>query len=377
MVVLLRRALFSFMMLCLVSVGGFSQYPFRIQVKTSSLNQAKVNFFLLDNRWIKEISKDSIIFKDNGFTIAGVLKQPGSIARFSTVYKGKYISVDFALDSGETRLNLDVLAQARPALSLSNLNSKSNALFLELRNIVQTHFKAAQQRSGKVNELLNHPELHEAMLNSQINFLKGYPNDFFSVLALYHLSHFSKERPYAQSILRALAGLGDTVRNSPLGKQLYVEKQQLLENLNSAQKGKKVLEFSIKELNGKIFNNASLAGQNYLLVFSAVWCAPCQEELPHLKRIYGNYKDKGLKVVYFNDDNNFEKWKAHVAKNQLDWINVSEGLSASERKITKSFGIYGIPACILVGKDGTILYNSDQEDIGLHQLEAHIKPLFD
>ncbi|WP_084240085.1 TlpA family protein disulfide reductase [Pedobacter africanus] len=87
-------------------------------------------------------------------------------------------------------------------------------------------------------------------------------------------------------------------------------------------------------MNDKTFTNSSLAGQNYLIVFCATWCDPCQQELPRLKEIYDQYKVKGLKVVYFNLDNRVELWKAYVLKNKLDWINVSKKLKA---KVFKKF----------------------------------------
>jgi len=77
--------------------------------------------------------------------------------------------------------------------------------------------------------------------------------------------------------------------------------------------------------------------------------------------------------VYFNIDDDVVKWKAHVKKNQLSWINVSEKQKFSNSKIPKSFGVYAVPTCILVDTSGKITYNSDQEDVGLNQLEAAIK----
>lgn len=129
------------------------------------------------------------------------------------------------------------------------------------------------------------------------------------------------------------------------------------------------------DINNKIFNNNSLLGRNYLIVFSATWCIPCQYQLPKLKQLYENYKSKGLIVVYFNNDDNVKKWKAHVQKNKLSWINVSERLKPSQSKIQKSFAIYAVPTCLLIDKTGKIVYNSNETDTELTELEANVKRL--
>lgn len=97
------------------------------------------------------------------------------------------------------------------------------------------------------------------------------------------------------------------------------------------------------------------------------------EKLPKLKELYRTYKKKGLKVIYFNNDDNVTRWKEHVLVNKLDWINVSERLKPSASKIQKSFGVYAIPTCLIVNKEGVIVYNSDETDPGLDHIESYIK----
>ena len=96
-----------------------------------------------------------------------------------------------------------------------------------------------------------------------------------------------------------------------------------------------------------------------------------------LKALYQKYKGKGLKVIYFNNDDDVERWKKHVLVNKLDWINVSERLKPAMSKIQRSFGVYAVPTCLLVDKKGIIVYNSDQNDAALKQLESHIKKTID
>lgn len=110
-----------------------------------------------------------------------------------------------------------------------------------------------------------------------------------------------------------------------------------------------------------------------MIVFSATWCGPCQVQLPRLKKLYELYHPKGLQVIYFNDDDDVKRWKKHISENKLTWINVSERVKPSVSKIQKSFGIHSVPSCLIINRDGIIVYNSDENDIGLDNIEKHIK----
>jgi thiol-disulfide isomerase/thioredoxin len=182
---------------------------------------------------------------------------------------------------------------------------------------------------------------------------------------------------FTKDILKTLSTFSDQMRNSDLAKKLYDEKTKLVNSLETAKVGKQVLEFKVRDVKNQMFSNRELKGQDYLIVFSATWCGPCQQQLPMLKEMYSKYKSKGLKVVYFNNDDDVARWKKHVQSNKLDWINVSERLKSSVSKIQKSFGVYAIPACILVNKAGTIVYNSDEMDTGRDQLESYLTKTFD
>jgi thiol-disulfide isomerase/thioredoxin len=73
----------------------------------------------------------------------------------------------------------------------------------------------------------------------------------------------------------------------------------LIENKQTAAVGNKAKIFSISDIDGQTFCNSSLAGEAYMLVFSATWGGPCQVQLSRLKRLYEKYNKMGLKVVKF------------------------------------------------------------------------------
>jgi thiol-disulfide isomerase/thioredoxin len=366
--------LLHFLVVGLLSFPCYGQYSYHLEVNTSTLNESKAYFYLLDNNGIHDIKKDSGIFKDNRIHFNGQLNQPSNFARISVVSSGKRMYVDFVIDSGKSRINLELINDRFKRLERSGLNSISQHEYDELTNIYKK-YDSLKSSEGKQATMMS-PNLYLQMLRAQIKFLESYPDNYFSVLKLYHLSRFIQNTEYANLILTTLTTFSDELKQSPLAQQIYEERTELIRNINASKTGKKVIEFSVKDLNGKIFNNNELKGYNYLIVLSATWCAPCQRQLPKLKKIYETFKDKGLKVVYFNVDDDVTRWKKHVLTNKLSWINVSERLKPAQSKIPKSFGVSAYPTSILIKKTGEIVYNSDQTDPEMYELETNIKQIF-
>ena len=56
--------------------------------------------------------------------------------------------------------------------------------------------------------------------------------------------------------------------------------------------GKKLPEFSLKDLNGNFFSSKQLIGKPSLINYWAIYCNPCVEEIPELNRLQEKYSEK-------------------------------------------------------------------------------------
>ena len=101
----------------------------------------------------------------------------------------------------------------------------------------------------------------------------------------------------------------------------------------------------------------------YVLVdFWSPWCGPCKREIPNIKQVYEQYKDKGLEVL------SIAVWErepqSHTIETAemlgMDWHHINNAGSVP----TDIYGIDGIPHLMLIGPDGTILKR------GFHGLEG-------
>lgn len=61
-------------------------------------------------------------------------------------------------------------------------------------------------------------------------------------------------------------------------------------------------DFVLRDTAGRTVRLSDYRGQVVLLNFWATWCVPCAAELPHLQRLYQQYRDQGFVVLAISMD---------------------------------------------------------------------------
>ncbi len=193
------------------------------------------------------------------------------------------------------------------------------------------------------------------------------PDNFVSVLALSNLRG-QLEDIQMDSLINTLS--------AAVQEHRYVKEMKgaLSARINTAE-GKKFIDFTVNSVVGMTrsvppqpkykevkFSDYVGKGKYVLVDFWSPWCGPCKREIPNIKKVYEQYKDKGFEVLSIAV---WERQPVQVtidtaADLGMDWLHINNAGSVP----TDIYGIEGIPHLMLIGPNGTILKR------GFHGLEG-------
>lgn len=117
--------------------------------------------------------------------------------------------------------------------------------------------------------------------------------------------------------------------------------------------GKPAQTFTVRLTSGKDFNLAEQKGKVVLIDFWATWCGPCKEHLPFLKKIYEQYKDKGLVILGINLDTNEKIFRDYLSIKKMDWALRYSGQGWNDA-IVRRYSVDSLPSRWLIDKQGTL-----------------------
>lgn len=89
----------------------------------------------------------------------------------------------------------------------------------------------------------------------------------------------------------------------------------------------------------------AVARSRYVLLdFWFANCGGCRAEVPHMKRAYAAYRDRGFEIVAVSRDEAPGPWKQAIAEACMPWINVLD----SDRRICALYGVIRFPTNFLI-----------------------------
>ncbi len=117
------------------------------------------------------------------------------------------------------------------------------------------------------------------------------------------------------------------------------------------------LEFT-DAISGSTVSMKDLKGKVVVIDFWATWCGPCVAEMPNMKELYAQYKDKGVEFIGVSldqpkEDGGLDALKEYVSEEKIEWPQYYQG-DGWDSEFSSSWGINSIPAMFAVDADGKL-----------------------
>lgn len=116
----------------------------------------------------------------------------------------------------------------------------------------------------------------------------------------------------------------------------------------------KAPDFTLNDINGKEFSLNDFKGKYVYMDIWATWCGPCRVQIPFMKQLEHQFKDKNIEFVSVSVDKDSDKpaWEKMVKEESMSGVQLFAGKSSS---FGADYQIQFIPTFILIGKDGEVI----------------------
>jgi thiol-disulfide isomerase/thioredoxin len=305
----------------------------------SYIEGKKVFFGRQDNKeWL-----DSTIVKDGKFSFlvktgddfipfeAAMLYETGDknypyrLLGYKNPYKERTFTSSFYVERGTMNLVVDstskMLKEEMIEFQFVNINKQTEAFY---RSFV---FSPKQDsKSQKYNA----------------DIIKKFPNS----IALLDQLDFQKKAMPDKELKELLAVFDESVHKSAL----Y---QQLIAHINYKDVDKGLFPSDVTLYRPDLTEMRSVIDEKKynLIVFWASWCGPCRKEIPQIRNLYDNHRNK-LNIVSISVDKKDDAWQKALDAEKMSWTQALLKRDSSYIKFDKKFGLSSIPVWVLFDKNG-------------------------
>ncbi|MCC6425972.1 MAG: redoxin domain-containing protein [Phycisphaerales bacterium] len=116
--------------------------------------------------------------------------------------------------------------------------------------------------------------------------------------------------------------------------------------------------WKLRDAQGQAHSLSDYLGKVIVLEFWATWCAPCQASLPTIQRLHDRFKDHGAVVV------GIATWEKGDPAKYMSERNYTYQLLLGGDEVAKQYGVKGIPARVVLDRNGRVIYTGNGPAVG-------------
>lgn len=159
-----------------------------------------------------------------------------------------------------------------------------------------------------------------------------------------------KNSAFVEDALNKLSASSETGKLIVDNYRQQKDEQEALRN--RVKEGMPAPDITFQNEKGKTLHLDKLKGKITLIDFWASWCGPCRKEIPHVKKYYEEYKNKGVQFISVSIDAKKDAWTKALKEEQMPWL---QGWAQNSGKdVLNTYQFNGIPFLILLDKKGNI-----------------------
>lgn len=311
----------------------------------------------------KKVLAEVPLNADNTYTVTVPFDKPGS----AIVDCGRWQSVNVWLE--DENLDIDFRGKDTAKVIIKNPSyirihgGQKNKLmnlvnFAEYRNyqsmiaVSQNIWKANIKNDSIKNALST--SLYDANGENYMDWMKYIVENnstLSSVLVpITLLDSDEKNSAFVEDALNKLSASSETGKLIVDNYRQQKDEQEALRN--RVKEGMPAPDITFQNEKGKTLHLDKLKGKITLIDFWASWCGPCRKEIPHVKKYYEEYKNKGVQFISVSIDAKKDAWTKALKEEQMPWL---QGWAPNSGKdVLNIYQFNGIPFLILLDKKGNI-----------------------